>query len=334
MDHATLRHRLATPGGACPEVGLGGFTLGGGIGRLSRRFGLACDQLLQAELVTADGNIVNASPLENPDLFWAIRGGGGNFGVVTALRMRLHGISPTVLAGRLVWPAGRCRDALRAYAELSNDAPDELNLDASLAHSSNGEPLFTVEACWSGAAAAGERVLHALRGTASPLVDTVGPTEYLQLQARLTTSGDAENLYYGKAGFLEGFPLEAIDVLLDAFRSASPSRVTANFQHCGGAMGRVAGDATAFPNRAATHWLTLAARAADPEQMSSRSAAARAAWQSILPYTRGLYVNSVMDEDRASIRANYGGNYARLAEIKRRCDPRNLFRLNANIAAG
>jgi FAD/FMN-containing dehydrogenase len=330
LDVASLAHGLATPCGSCPDVGVGGFLLGGGIGRLSRQFGLACDNLRSAEIVTADGTQRIANAADNADLFWAIRGGGGNFGVVTSMRLQLHSVSRRVLGGRIIWPIKGALEALTAYAELTADAPDLLSIDASLDYSADDEPLCRLEVCWSGTADEGEKLLRPLRRVAMPVIDTIGPVDYLTLQAARATPNQQLRSSYQKSGFLEQFPLNATRALLAAFQGATAQRLSVAIQQMGGATERVAPDATAFSNRNARFWLSMGIAARDA-LLPSQIAATRTAWSAIKPFTRGLYANAVMDEDVATIRASYGSRYGRLASIKRRYDPGNLFRLNANI---
>ncbi len=330
LDAAALACGLVSPGGSCPDVGIGGFVLGGGIGRLSRRFGLACDNLRSAEIVSADGMQRVASAADNADLFWAIRGGGGNFGVVTSMRLQLRPLQRQVLGGRMIWPLKDGFEALNAYAELAANAPDLLSMDVDLDYSAYGEPLCGIDVCWSGAASTGAMLLRPLRRVATTIIDTIGPIDYLILQSRRATRNQPPRSYYQKSGFLEQLPPDAIRALLAVFHGGAAQRLSVAIQHLGGATERVAPDATAFPNRNARFWLSMGIAARDA-LLPSQIAATRTAWSAIKPFTRGLYANAVMDEDVATIRANYGSHYVRLADIKRRYDPGNLFRLNANI---
>ena len=321
---------LVTTAGTVSHTGAGGLTLGGGFGRVGRRFGLTCDNVLSADVVTADGRLLHANEREHPDLHWAIRGGGGNFGVVTSFEYRLHPMDPTILGGQVLWPIDDARDVLQFFAEFSLDAPDELNTDMLMLQPPGAPPMLAVEFCWSGEHARGEQVIAPMRRRGKPIRDDVRPMAYVDLQR----SADNLNAYgirhYTKAGFANAIDSQMVDALLDTFLG-DPARRLVVLQQAGGAIGRVPVDATAFVNRDAKYWMMVMSHWRDPAEDDARIAACRNGWRRIEPYTSGYYTNTLTPDDDSRMRAIYGQNYDRLVAAKDRYDPGNLFRLNANI---
>jgi len=330
LDREAQAFGLAVPAGVISHTGAGGLTLGGGFGRLSRRFGLSCDNVVSFDVVTADGRFLKASETSNPDLYWALRGGGGNFGVVTAFEYRLYPVDPMVLAGHVTWPIDQARDVMRLFADLAVTAPDELYLNSVIVTNPDGSGVVNMEAFWAGDHAAGEKAMATLRGFGKPVKDTVGPVRYTTLQS----AGDAGSPhglnYYAKQGFLTGLDDDGIDLVLDAVRSHA-GRFVVSIDYAGGAIGRVAQDATAFPNRDAMFWIGLIGGWKDPAENDERVAQMRAAWKRVEPVTAGFYSNLDLDRGLEQNRSNYGANFGRLVDIKTQYDPMNLFRLNANI---
>src|SRR5262245_10654306 len=349
VDHETQAHGLATTGGIVGHTGVGGLTLGGGIGFLMRKHGLAVDNLLAAEVVTAEGNIVWASADEHPELFWALRGGGGNFGIVTTFRFALHPVGPTVLAGPVFWAADDTADVLRFYREFVAEAPDELGSVVRLgtvpplpafADELHWRPAIAVDCCYVGAIAAGERAVRTLRRLGSPLVDLIAPMPYAEHQCALDDTFRHGWHYYWKGTDLAGLSDDAIAVIADhAYAAGSPRSYAAMF-HLGGAVARVPHDATAYAGRDVAHniiidgvWL--------PEE-SGENAAAETAWarrflQALQPHRAGgVYVNFLdSDDDSDRVREAYGDQiYRRLAEVKAKYDPDNAFHHNKNILPG
>jgi len=330
LDHETRPFGLVTTAGTVSHTGAGGLTLGGGFGRLCRHFGLACDNMLAAEIVTAAGELVRASAGENPDLYWALRGGGGNFGVVTAFEYQLHPMDPIVFGGVMLWPAARAGEIFRRFRDFSLQAPDALNVDIFLVDRGDS-PVIGIELCWSGARAQGERVVAPLRAIGGTLLDTVAPVPYLAMQ----TSGDAQFHggvnFYGKAGFLVALEDSTIDALVEGFEAAAPGSAGVFIQQSGGEVGRVAPTATAFVNRDSRYWLMVNSVWKDPADREGHIASARALWARVEPAVSGFYINTMADEQYARARQVFGVNYDRLTRVKGRYDPHNLFRLNANI---
>ena len=331
LDHETTAFGLVTTAGTVSHTGAAGLTLGGGFGRIGRRFGLACDFLFDAAPVTADGRRVRAGESANPQLLWGLRGGGGNFGVVTAFEYRLHPMNPMIWGGVIAWPVARAREVLRTVAELSLTAPDELNLDPLLVTPPGAPPMVVVEICASGDHATAERRVAPLRALGQPSMDRLGPMPYVALQSANDAANPHGIRHYSKAGFLPKLTEGLLEDVVQVFESAPPGMLTLVFQQSGGAINRVAADATAFPNRDNAYWLMVMSNWLDPAADEAHKAAARAGWKRLEPHTRGFYVNSATERDDAAVRSNYGANHARLVALKDRYDPGNLFRLNVNI---
>jgi hypothetical protein len=330
LDHEAQAFGLVTPAGVISHTGAAGLTLGGGFGRLSRRFGLTCDNLLAANVVTADGRFLQASHAENSDLFWGLRGGGGNFGVVTSFDYQLHPLDPTVLAGAVAWPFDQARDVLRFFADYSLRIPDELYLIASLLRTREGQPFVNIGVLWSADHKQGEQALKPLREFGRPIKDTVGPVSYVEHQSKDDWTQPHGRNYYNKSGFTRELSDDAVDLILDVFQGSSrPFSLFMTLE--GGAIGRVAPDATAFPNRDGLYWLAISAQWENPAASEEQIGVMRAQWQRLQPLTRGFYTNAAMNESAARYRSNYGQNLERLVGLKNKYDSGNLFRLNANV---
>ncbi len=345
VDLETQAHGLATTGGIVGHTGVGGLSLGGGLGWLMRKHGLTVDNLVEAELVTAEGDIIRASANDHPDLFWALRGGGGNFGVVSSFRFALHPVGPTVMAGLVFWAAEDTTDVLRCYRDFVTDAPDELgNLIRlgtipplpAISKELHFRPAIAVGSCYSGPVEDGERAVRVLREFGTPLVDLVGPTLYVDHQCALDDTVPHGWHYYWKATDLTGLSDEVIDIVAEhAYRAASP-RSYATMFHLGGAVARVPRDATAYPGRDVEHNIIIDA-AWLPEQDDTVGAAetawARAFLAALQPHRAGVYVNFLdSDDDAGRVREAYGDDtYWRLAEVKAKYDPENVFHNNKNI---
>jgi FAD/FMN-containing dehydrogenase len=348
VDHATQAHGMATTGGIVSHTGVGGLSLGGGIGWLMRKHGLTVDNIVEAEVVTANGDIIRASASDHPDLFWALRGGGGNFGVVTSFRFALHPVGPTVMAGPVFWAADDTASVLRFYREFAAGAPDELGnivrlgtipplpgIDEDL----HFRPAIAVASCYAGPVEDGERAVRALREFGTPLLDLVEPMLYVDHQASIDDTVPHGWHYYWKATDLTELSDEVIDVVAQhAYRAASPRSYAAMF-HLGGAVARAPRDATAYPGRDVDHNIVIDA-AWLPGHSDSVGAREKVWAQEFLDALRshraGVYVNFLdADDDTGRVREAYGvDTHRRLAEIKAKYDPDNVFHNNKNIRPG
>src|SRR5579871_255890 len=332
LDAATQAHGLATTTGVNSDTGLIALTLGGGIGRLGRRHGLSCDNMLSAEIVTADGQLLIASAKENAELFWGLRGGGGNFGIVSAITYRLHRLGPTVLAGSLVYDWKRVRDALLNHAEFSAAAPDELCTDAAMVTLPDGGHGFTISAFYAGPIDEGERILRPLRDALPTVEDRIGPISYVQLQKAGDASFPRGHRFYWKAQFLREITPAAADALIDRFPPVPSSKSVFVFQQVGAAIDRVPATATAYANRDAAYDSFPVSIWSDPAADEANIAWARDMYAVLRPFgMRGVYVNNLGDEGLERVKAAYGENYDRLVMLKRKYDRDNLFRLNQNL---
>ena len=325
LDVATLQHDLMTTTGTVSHTGVGGFTLGGGMGRTDRMMGLAIDNLLAATVVTASGDVVHASEEENVDLFWGLRGGGGNFGVVTEFVFRLHSFNPTVYGGDLIYAVDE--DFLGFYAELLDTAPEEANIEPFFVPGDDGNMISVVGVTWSGDHAAGKKALAPMLAYPGLMAGELGPQSYHEIQTKwdgMTAHGAQE---YLKSGFLNELTPEVIEIMVDF---VNRGKTTSWFQHLGGATSRVAPDATAFAHRNVALNYGIGYSSRDPAKNEAGIAAVREYYDALAPYMAGFYTNLHQDTEK-NIWGNYGPNYPRLVEIKNQYDPTNLFRLNANI---
>jgi FAD/FMN-containing dehydrogenase len=328
VDSETQRHGLATTLGQISDTGVAGLTLGGGFGWLGRRFGLACDNLIAADLVTADGKLRRVSSDENPDLFWAIRGGGGNFGVATSFQYRLHPMGPKVVAGRIAYPARDARAVMQFYDELAATTPRELSTDLEVAADGKGPGIScAIHLCYSGKLEKAEKALAPLQRF-GPVENTVKVQDYLEVQKQFDDPPDAKTHHYMKGGFVREFSPGLIEALANGFRPDATMGIY--FQDSSGAVADISATDTAFPHRRTRANMMLLAEWEDPAYDEAGRAAVRANWDKVDPFTEGYYVNlSEVDQQRTG--HNYGPNYARLVELKKKYDPDNLFQLNANI---
>jgi FAD/FMN-containing dehydrogenase len=338
LDRESQAFGLATPAGRVSHTGAAGLTLGGGFGRLTPRFGLTCDNLRAADVITANGAFVRANADENRELLWGLKGGGGNFGVVTSFEYQLHPVASTMYGGNLIYPLARARELLRFRAESSERWPDELFVDTMLATLPQVGKALAFSICYSGDPARGEELVKPLRRF-KPVVDAVRPAPYVQLQSAQDRGSQHGRGYYERSGFVTAIDPELIDSAVDCMESAQAPGARIMFTgDCAGAFNRVARDATAFWNRDARSTLIVQAFWDDPRDTAASELHrqwARATFDRLSPHTKGFYVNTLaVDDPTQRIRATYGDNHGRLVALKRQFDPTNLFRRNANIDPG
>jgi FAD/FMN-containing dehydrogenase len=340
FDAATQAHGLASTGGLISHTGVAGLTLGGGIGWLMRKHGLACDNLISAELVTASGDVVRASASEEPELLWGLRGGGGNFGVVTSFEFRLHAVGP-VVGGIALFPIDRGGEVLRTYREWAAGLPEEFTTIAAVLTAPPapfvptelvGRKGVALVGCWCGEPEAGQAALGPMRAL-QPAVDVFGPMPYPAVQGMLDEGAPPGIRSYTRSGYAADLSDGMIDAALE-HGAAMPSPFSqVHIHHMGGAVARVGEDDTAFGHRRATYVYNLNAMWMDPSEDEVHESLNRQAAEAIAPFSNGgVYVNFLGNEGDARIRAAYGeAKYDRLARLKASFDPQNLFRLNQNI---
>jgi FAD/FMN-containing dehydrogenase len=343
FDHETQAFGLAVTGGLVSSTGITGFTLGGGIGWLLRRYGLTCDSLVSADVVTADGKLLTASEHQHPDLFWALRGGGGNFGVVTSLEYRLHPVGPLVYAGPVFYAGESAVEVLRGWRDLTAAMPDELTTLANiliappvpfLPESAHGQPIVAIIGVYAGSVEDGAKAAQPLRTLAEPLADLMGPMPYTAMQSLLDPLWTAGAQNYFTGAVLDRLTDESIDTLLAQHAAGQAPARELHLHHCGGAMARIPTAATAFAHRDAAYVLNIIARSPDRAGFAEHAGWARATHQAMDPWsTGGGYVNFTSEPGQDKVQASYPPDtYSRLVAAKDRYDPTNLFQLNQNIS--
>lgn len=341
FDRETQVFGLATTGGLITSTGVAGLTLGGGIGWLMREHGLTCDNLLSADVVTADGRVVTASATENPELLWGLKGGGGNFGVVTSFEYRLHPVS-MVLGGMLIHPAARAGELLRFWRDFVKSAPDSLTTmlvflmgppAPFLPPEMHGKPLVALAVCCSDTNSGGEKAIRPLREFGPPAIDLVAPMPYAVLQSLHDLSAPAGFRSYWKSEYLADLTDDAIETIIGC-ASGLPSPMTQfHIQHLEGAVARVGAQETAYTQRSARYAVNIVSLWSDLAEDAAQIAWTRSFWEALRPYgTGGAYVNFMGEEGDERVRAAYGPEaWARLSALKKDWDPENFFRLNQNI---
>jgi FAD/FMN-containing dehydrogenase len=333
LDHETLAFGLATTGGTVSSTGIAGLTVGGGLGWQMAGHGLTCDNLLSADIVTADGRLLTASPSHHEDLFWAVRGGGGNFGIVTSFEYQLYPIEPTITAGMVLYPLEQARDVLRFYRGYSQDAPDDLTAFCGILTASDGQKVVAIIAAWFGPPDQVTQQLAPLRKFGVPLADLIGPMSYGQLQTIFDAAAPPGLRRYWKSGYFPELPDELIDAIVDHAATMPSPYSLIIFFHIHGKAARVAPDATAFGART-TQWdFEIIPQWKTTGEDRQHIEWARSLWKEVEPFTQGVYVNLLGTDDGVTrVRAAYGRNYDRLVSIKSKYDPGNLFRVNNNIS--
>lgn len=335
FNQATQQHGLATTGGAISTTGVAGLTLGGGWGWLQGKYGLALDNLLGVEMVLADGSVAKAGLTENRDLFWAVRGAGANFGVVTSLIFQLHPVGPLVVGGLVAHPFDRAGEVLRYYREFARSLPDELSLAGGVLHAPDGSgaKLVAIIAGWCGSVADGEAAVRPLKEFGTPVMDAFGPMQYAELNQMLDGGFPRGALNYWKSTFVRDISDQVIDTVIDVFADCPAPMSGMLFERWHGATQRVAADATAYGLRELGDNLLIAAEWLDPALTESGISWAREAYAALAPFrASGNYINYLGDDTTtADIAAAYGPNYARLVQLKTKYDPGNFFHMNQNI---
>ena len=332
FEHETQAFGLATTGGTVSDTGIAGLTLGGGLGWLSSKYGLTVDNLISADVVTADGRFLTASATENQDLFWGLRGGSGNFGVVTSFEYQLHPVGPTILGGMVVHPLSKAKEVLRFYRQFTKAAPDYLTTYAAFVTPPGGETVAALFCCYCGPLDKGEEVIRPLRSLGSPAQDLLGPIPYVAQQRLFDDGLPTGSYYYTKAGSLADLTDEAIEVFAE-YAATKPSPLSGVLvQTVCGAARRVASDAMAFPHRRFPYAPIIASQWLDATDSEKNVGWARDFWRALHAFGGGgVYVNDLSHDDEDRIRLAYGANYERLAALKKKYDPDNFFRLNPNI---
>ena len=343
LDRESQAFGLAASGGFVSHTGIGGLTLGGGIGHLMRKFGLSIDALRSCDVVTADGTFVVANDRENADLFWGLRGGGGNFGIVTNFTFGLHPLGPTVLAGMVAWPMADAPRVLRFLRDFVADAPDEVGIMANLRLAPplpifpaelHGKPIVALIVTYAGPVEEGERVLRPIRGIAKPAVDAIVPKPYVTHQKAFDAALPHGRHYYWKSHKLGPLTDAIVDVVVEHCAKITSPMSSVPIFSFGGAVSRVPADATAFPNRDAAHDINIVASwlPKDVGEADRHIGWVRGFFAALEPHSRGMYVNFASDDGGSRIRAGYSGEqWRRLTALKARYDPTNFFRMNANI---
>lgn len=332
FDRATEAFGLATTMGIATDTGIAGLTLGGGYGWLAGKHGLACDNLLSIELVTAEGEIVRASDTENSDLFWGVRGGGGNFGVVTSFEYRLHPVGP-VLGGMVLYPLST--NTLRFFDEFSSMSPDEVSTVGLLVTAPGGSAAFAILACYCGPPEEGERALKPLRIFGVPMADMIEPRKYAEMQAITDEGWPPGRSYYWKSSLVRTLNDELIDALVEFARKKPTPLSLIYLQQLHGYAARVAPAETAFPHRFNHYNCGAMLQTEDPADTEKGIQWSRDCWDAIQPFVeRRNYVNDLGEEGEQRVREAYGPSFERLVDLKAKYDPTNLFHLNQNIKPG
>jgi len=341
LDHETQAFGLVTPAGVVSTTGVAGLTLGGGWGWLSRSYGLTIDNLRSVDVVTADGELLHASEDENAELFWGIRGGGGNFGIVTSFEFDCYEVGPEVLGGPIFYPFEDATDLLRFHREFTSEAPDELCCYAAITAAPpepfipeklHGTTVVAFIMCYSGPIEEGEQVVEPLREFGDPIADLVGPMPFTGLQQLFDEDLKAGARNYWKSQMVEPLPDEAIDIVVDWAKTRPTPSSDIVLEHLGGAIARVAPDATAYRHRDAAFSFNVFPRWTDPEKDDACISWAQEFIDAIAPFaSAGVAVNFLSQEGDERVKAAYGANYERLVTLKNKYDPENLFQMNQNI---
>ncbi|MGH7713599.1 MAG: FAD-binding oxidoreductase [Gemmatimonadaceae bacterium] len=333
VNRDTQVHGLAVTGGLVSSTGVAGLTLGGGLGWLMGKYGLAADNVRSIELVTANGAVLNVTEREHPDLFWALRGGGGNFGVAVSFEFQLHPVGPTVIGGLAAHPFTRAGEMLTFFREFTSKLPDELSMAAGVIHAPDGTKLAAMLACHCGSLGDGEAATRELVKYGPPVMSTIGPMPYSQVNAMLDAGYPRGALNYWKSTFLETLNADAVRTIVESYTAVPVPTSQIIIEHFHGAVARVPAGATAFPYRREGYNLLILGQWLDPNDNERCIAWVRDTYNALEPFRASArYVNYLDDDEVNGLPAAYGANYQRLRELKTRYDPDNFFHLNQNIA--
>ena len=332
LDNETLVHGLATPGGTVSNTGIAGLTLGGGLGWLMGKHGLSCDNVISFDVVTVDGDVVTADQQNHPDLYWALKGGGGNFGVVTSFQFQLHAVGPLVHGGMILHPMSNVRDAMRFYRDTTENSPDELEFYMGLMTSPDGDPVAGFMVGYNGDIDKGEQVIKSIREFGSPLVDMVQPMPYSARQHMLDDSAPHGPRRYWKSGFVRDFSDDVIDVFAEHSGNLISPMTAIPIFNFHGAAARVAPEATAFPHRSHQWDIDIVSQWLDPADDERQVEWTRQFWNDLEPFAGDtIYMNHLSADEPSRVESAFGSNFLRLQQVKRDYDPDNVFRLNHNI---
>jgi len=331
LDHEAMSHGLVTTAGSVSHTGVGGLTLGGGFGRLARRFGLSIDNVLEMDVVTPDGKFRRVGPNNDADLYWALRGGGGNFGVVTSFLFQLHEMQRDVITGYVGYPVAEAKQVFNFYAEYSAKMPDEMSMGAGLGSRLGSEPGVGINFVWSGNPAEAEKYIEPLRKAGTVVFENIQSRDYVAVQR----SGDSDDTRaftgHMKSGFVGSISSDLVDAIVDNFEAHPDRGGRVGFGQSGGAIRRVGSSETAFANREAEYILMSFVSWNTENDGAEHVRYVNAQWDSVYSHTDGFYVNDYFDQTQDLVNSTYGENFQRLLKIKQQYDPTNLFRLNANI---
>lgn len=331
LDHEAMSHGLVTTAGTVSHTGVGGLTLGGGFGRLARRYGLTIDNVLEFDIVTADGELRRASPEQNPDLYWALRGGGGNFGVVTSFLFKLHPMQRQVINGSVIYPFAQAKQIANFFGEYAETAPDELHTNIFMGAQPGGDAAVVVGFCYSGDPEKAEQLMAPLLKAGTVIQNTIKPADYVAVQRSGDYSDIRANGSYMKAGFCGEFNADVAADAVDNFEVSESRATWFGTQQSGGMIGRVADEATAFAHRDSHHNMLSFVSWKFGDDPEPHIDYLKSHWSHMEKHTRGFYTNDVFSETQSEINSNYRRNFDRLLKVKEQYDPTNLFRLNANI---
>ncbi|MCW3114761.1 MAG: 6-hydroxy-D-nicotine oxidase [Segetibacter sp.] len=331
LDKATQVHALATTGGTVSDTGIAGLTLGGGMGYLMGKHGLSCDNLVSAEIVTASGELLKADKDNNADLFWAIRGGGGNFGIVTLFEFNLHPVGPTIFGGLILYPMDQAKEMLQFYRDNVRDTSDEIISYAGFLVTPDGLPVTFILPTWLGPLEQAEKELGKLRSFGTPIVDLVAETPYTQLQSLFDSATPTGMRRYWKSGYFTEISDELLDIFIRNVATRPSPYSPVLFFHIRGAAARVPLEETAFVHRCDQWDIDIISQWTEAEDDELNIGWTRSFWKEIEPFSKGVYVNHLDSDDNERVKNAYGVNYEKLRQIKRKYDPSNFFRLNNNI---